>query len=1752
MQSQVTGRGLDIRYVRAVARTLLRRLWQYSATRGGLVFVVASTAVNLSNFVFHLVLSRLLGPAGYGVLGALLNVTAVLSVPLGAVSVTVAQSVARRSDPGTPPLGRLLRLTAVAAVGGLGLWLAATPTIDRFFHLHSPQATVVLGLWLVPALPAAVLEGVLLGQRRFRVAGTGQLLGALSRLVAGTVLVELGFGVTSGMAATVAASVVIVAIYGWALRHALQSSGRFVPRAGDALLSTVALGGTALLTSIDAWLGRHFLAPQAAGLFVAAATAGNIALFLPGAITLVYFPRLAASGGRGAEARRVLARATGLVALVGLGAAGVMALLPGLVVAVLFGPAFAHASVAIGTVAAADAGIGVAGCFVYYQVARRSRLALAAWPTCLAAVVLAAAFHGSIEVLALDMVAASGALVVGLGVPTMVSALRSLAEDTASLPRQAMLLEPAVVDLTVVVPCHNVGAERLAGHLGRICDTLANSGTTYELVPVSDGSTDDSPEAFGRVPADVLHPIVWADNRGKGEALRAGLAHGRGRYLGFIDGDGDIPAGGLAAFVELARRQQPDVVVGSKRHPAAQVQYPPLRRLYSTGYQLLTRALFGLKVRDTQTGIKLVRRDVVAEVLPRLVEKRFAFDLELLAVAHRLGYRQVAELPVVIGERFPSTISPRSVWRMLQDTLATFWRLRVLRFYDPPLAEPSVADEAAAVLARSGGSRGVGATPVVTGLGGLPSELGDLLVGPMGEATVVGTVAPTLAGSLPGPDREDVADLAQRLVDGRRLRILVCNWRDLAHPQAGGAEVYTHRVARAWVAAGHQVTWFCAAVEGRPSVEVVDGVTVVRRGGRHSVYRQARLFWERQARGRFDLVVDEVNTRPFEAGRWAAGTPVVALVHQLAREVWFHELAWPVAALGRFFLEPRWLRRLRAVPVVTVSASSQASLAAVGVSDVTVVPEGMDPVVRPEGVDRPLQPTVVFVGRLARNKRPDEAVEAFRLLRRQVPDAQMWMIGTGPMASELQRHAPPGLTLLGRLPEDEKLRRLAQAHCLVATSVREGWGLTVTEAAQVGTPSVAYDVDGLRDSVTASSGVLVPPRPQALADALAERLPTWAAGGVPAVEAGGVLPWPAVAGELLHQAAARVAARRRVAQVGEDVAVAWRRAMVPLAAVCERRAWSVAGIAALVALAPLSEAGASVGVTWAAGAALACMAVATVGTLAEALRHPVVAVDGATEVGGGGWLGGRGVPERPGGRRGGGHRPWLVPVAVVGAVSALAAQSWAGGPGVTSGPVPPWLGAGWTHQLVLGWTSRGGRLAGPVLAVTNLPWALVAGLVHGLGGGTGLAERLWLTGLFAAVGMAAASLLWVLGLGVAACVVGGVAYGFSPYVLAMSGLNPAYLAAMVLVPALAAWVLVAARRQRFGRWWLAMVPAALVLGVVVASPPMAVAVAVAGVGSVVLAGWLGGRRRFVAALRRGALGAGVLLASAAFWAVPYAVELATTSMVSTASRARWGWAEPRATLANGLWLNDTWSWPYHRLFPYAAEFHHFPLVLWRYVLPIAALVAIGVAATEGRRRVRDLRLRLLVAAGALAVVTVVLSTGPHPPGAPLFGLLTALPFGWLMKEPGRFLFVSGLAYAVMLAVLVDQWQGAPQVADRTANRPARPHVDRVGPSAWLVPIGLCAALVVPVYPLVAGGAPGAPGFTGAGAGPSTGAYVNAASACGTGGRFVSSGAVASATGTGGCVAWQRPHASATSERRQFAASGTSPFPEPLKDTLPDA
>lgn len=303
--------------------------------------------------------------------------------------------------------------------------------------------------------------------------------------------------------------------------------------------------------------------------------------------------------------------------------------------------------------------------------------------------------------------------------------------------------------------------------------------------------------------------------------------------------------------------------------------------------------------------------------------------------------------------------------------------------------------------------------------------------------------------------------------------ILILNWRDITHPQAGGAEKVTHEIARRWVAWGHHVTLFCASYPGAAPEEIVDGVRVLRRGRQHTVHWEAYRYYRRYLRGRCDIILDEVNTIPFFAPLYAS-EPVIMFVHQLARDVWRYEAPFPLSTIG-YVAEPLYLQVYRRTPVMTVSKSTQDDLHRLGLSGAShIIPESVDTQafedLLPLSTKRQ-QLTLAFVGRIVPSKRVDHIIQAFASLYHAGTEARLWIIGSceETYRRRLDRQISDlGVTNLvtfwGYTDRPTKERLLAQAHLLVMTSVREGWGLVVTEANRLGTPAVVYDVPGLRDS----------------------------------------------------------------------------------------------------------------------------------------------------------------------------------------------------------------------------------------------------------------------------------------------------------------------------------------------------------------------------------------------------------------------------------------------------------------------------------------------------------------------------------------------------------------------------------------------------------------------------------------------------------------------------------------------------------------
>ncbi|MDX1566295.1 MAG: glycosyltransferase family 4 protein [Longimicrobiales bacterium] len=339
------------------------------------------------------------------------------------------------------------------------------------------------------------------------------------------------------------------------------------------------------------------------------------------------------------------------------------------------------------------------------------------------------------------------------------------------------------------------------------------------------------------------------------------------------------------------------------------------------------------------------------------------------------------------------------------------------------------------------------------------------------------------------------------------MRILVLNWLDRENPQAGGAEIHLHETFGRLVERGHSVTLLCSDFPDAPSRTVLDGIEIHRVGGRHTFNVAAPLYYrratsraggvppggEQEAFGPFEIVIEDLNKVPLFTPFWV-DSPVVLLVHHLFGETAFHHASVPVAA-ATWLLERPIPRAYEGVPAVAVSESTAHDLVRRGLDGdaIRVIHNGVDvdryapaPRVRPYP-----EPTLLYLGRLKRYKRVDLVLRAMAELRDQQVECTLLVAGQGDDRDRLESLAGrlelgDSARFLGWVDEERKVELLQRAWIHVLTSEKEGWGITNLEAAAAGTPTVASDSPGLRDSVVhGETGLLVPHGDvEALADGL--------------------------------------------------------------------------------------------------------------------------------------------------------------------------------------------------------------------------------------------------------------------------------------------------------------------------------------------------------------------------------------------------------------------------------------------------------------------------------------------------------------------------------------------------------------------------------------------------------------------------------------------------------------------------------------------
>jgi glycosyltransferase involved in cell wall biosynthesis len=239
--------------------------------------------------------------------------------------------------------------------------------------------------------------------------------------------------------------------------------------------------------------------------------------------------------------------------------------------------------------------------------------------------------------------------------------------------------------LSVIVPVYKQ-EKTIQLDIIKINDTLKQIRYDYEIITVVDGiKTDKSYSLLKKLRLPKLKVYGYRHNHGKGYAVRYGMAHTCGDYIAFIDSGMEIDPNGISMVLEHLEWYNADIIVASKRHPASLVSYPLERKIISLLARIITRILLGINVNDTQAGLKIFKRKVLLKVLPRLLVKRYAFDIEILSVANHLGFRKIYEAPIKLNYVFTSLTHAtglKTIYRCLVDTLAVFYRLQILRYYD--------------------------------------------------------------------------------------------------------------------------------------------------------------------------------------------------------------------------------------------------------------------------------------------------------------------------------------------------------------------------------------------------------------------------------------------------------------------------------------------------------------------------------------------------------------------------------------------------------------------------------------------------------------------------------------------------------------------------------------------------------------------------------------------------------------------------------------------------------------------------------------------------------------------------------------------------------------------------------------------------------------------------------------------------------------------------------------------------------------
>ncbi len=304
------------------------------------------------------------------------------------------------------------------------------------------------------------------------------------------------------------------------------------------------------------------------------------------------------------------------------------------------------------------------------------------------------------------------------------------------------------------------------------------------------------------------------------------------------------------------------------------------------------------------------------------------------------------------------------------------------------------------------------------------------------------------------------------------MKILIFNWRDIKHPCAGGAEIGLHEQAKRWADWGHQVSFFTSRPPGSAAYDTIDGVHVYRAGGFYSVYARAAVSYLSSLHRETDVILDSINGIPFFTPVYSS-KPSVGLMHHVHSSQFLVEMGPVLGRIGRT-VEKCFPLITRYDKVICISQSTaeemRKRLLNADRLPLEVVYYGIDQAFYTPGEKKFERPTILYLGRIKRYKRLDRLVSLMPSIRREIPDVELIIAGTGDNLENIEAMVEEMamgdyVHVLGYVSEEEKLRLLRKSWVLAMPSMNEGWGMNVIEANACGTPCVAYNVPGLRVSV---------------------------------------------------------------------------------------------------------------------------------------------------------------------------------------------------------------------------------------------------------------------------------------------------------------------------------------------------------------------------------------------------------------------------------------------------------------------------------------------------------------------------------------------------------------------------------------------------------------------------------------------------------------------------------------------------------------